>query len=50
VEDALEDLEWTLQNESVERFPIGLEQDSTWASEDEMSGVVERLRGIGYLD
>jgi len=50
VEETLEGLEWTLKSESVEHLPIGLEQGSAWASEDEMSAVVERLRGIGYID
>ena len=50
VEEALKDLEWTLGSDRVEHLPIGLEQDSAWASEDEMSAVAERLRGIGYID
>ena len=50
VEEALEDLEWTLECESAEHLLIGLEQDNAWASEDEAAAVLERLRGIGYID
>jgi len=50
VEKAIENLEWVLESEQIEHLPTDSKQDRPWSSEDEMSAVVERLRGIGYLD
>ena len=50
VEKAIENLEWTLESEQIEHLTTDSKQDRPWSSEDGMLAVVERLRGIGYID
>jgi predicted AlkP superfamily phosphohydrolase/phosphomutase len=51
VEDAFEALEWRFATEGeAEHLLAEYSADDAWSSPEEMSAVVERLRGIGYVE
>jgi len=50
IEEALGGLEWVLSSGETESRRAGFVANGAWTSEEEMSAVVERLRGIGYLE